>query len=105
MAIWRNTILICFVILVICGQVQAQQPPKKIPISILCIDGSDVAPTLKAEHGESVTHMGVTKGGGLIQVYVADQSWTITIRVPEFPHVECLLSNGSEWRAVPEGAT
>lgn len=101
MAIWRNVILVCSIILAYCAGAQAQQSSD--PIKLPCGSVSNIAPTLKREFGQSVTQMGITKGGSLIQVYVADQSWTLTVRPASSPDVECLMAVGNEWQAVPEG--
>lgn len=99
MAIWRHVILICFIVLAYYGSAQAQQSP----VNLRCGSVSKVATVLKDKFGQHERHMGVTVGGQVIRVYIADESWTMTVRSPKHPDFECFLARGNEWEAVPEG--
>lgn len=67
-----------------------QQPP--------CIDRADFLEHLSSNYDEAPVAMGLTTGGGLLEVVVSrTDSWTIVVTTPN--EVSCGVASGESWES------
>ena len=60
-----------------------------------------VSDNLKKSYAEAPVSMGVTMGGGVIEVYAsAEGTWTLVITQPN--GMSCLIAAGQDWEELPK---
>ena len=70
-----------------------QQPP--------CVNRADFLKHLHANYKESPVAMGLTAGGGLLEVIVSETgSWTIIVTAPN--GTSCGVATGESWESVAD---
>lgn len=63
-----------------------------------------VTENLKESYAEAPVSMGVTAGGGIIEVFAsAEGTWTLVITQPN--GLSCLIAAGQDWENLPKLAT
>ncbi|MCH7833031.1 MAG: hypothetical protein IIC55_09200 [Proteobacteria bacterium] len=56
---------------------------------------------MKKSYAEAPVSMGVTMGGGVIEVYAsAEGTWTLVITQPN--GMSCLIAAGQDWEELPK---
>jgi hypothetical protein len=72
----------------------AQQQP-------VCGAHNTVSDNLKKAYSEAPVSMGLTTGGGIIEVFASEEgSWTMVITQPS--GVSCLIAVGQDWETLPK---
>ena len=67
----------------------------------VCGTHSAVSDNLKKSYAEVPIFMGVTIGGGVIEVYASPEvTWTLVITQPN--GVSCLIAAGQDWEESPK---
>ena len=67
----------------------------------VCGTHSAVSDNLKKSYAEVPVSMGVTIGGGVIEVYASPKvTWTLVISKPN--GVSCLIAAGQDWEELPK---
>ena len=67
----------------------------------VCGTHSAVSDNLKKSYAEVPVSMGVTIGGGVIEVYASPKvAWTLVITQPN--GVSCLIAAGQDWEELPK---
>lgn len=67
----------------------------------VCGAHNTVSENLKEAYAEAPISMGVTTGGGIIEVFASDEgSWTMVITQPN--GVSCLIAVGQSWENLPK---
>lgn len=67
----------------------------------VCGTHSAVSNNLKKSYAEVPVSMGVTIGGGVIEVYASPKvTWTLVITQPN--GVSCLIAAGQDWEELPK---
>ena len=63
-----------------------------------CVERDKALTRLETKFAESPISMGVTDGGGLIEVLATDdgKTWTIIVTTPQ--GMSCLVAAGEDWR-------
>ena len=60
-----------------------------------------VSDNLKKSYAEAPVSMGVTTGGGVIEVYASPEgTWTLVITQPN--GMSCLIAAGQDWEELPK---
>ena len=66
----------------------------------VCGAHNTVSDNLKNAYAEAPVSMGVTTGGGIIEIFASDEgSWTMVITQPN--GVSCLIAVGQDWEILP----
>ena len=66
----------------------------------VCGNHNAVSDNLKNSYSETPVSMGVTTGGGIIEIFASDEgSWTMVITQPN--GVSCLIAVGQDWEILP----
>ncbi len=83
----------CLLMLAACATPAAAQPT-------LCNDRADVLAHLANKYSEAPVAIGVTNGGGLVEVLATGDgsTWTIIVTLPN--GTSCLVAAGEGWRAL-----
>ena len=67
----------------------------------VCGSHNTVSDNLKKTYSEAPVSMGLTTGGGIIEVFASDEgSWTMVITQPN--GVSCLIAVGQDWETLPK---
>ena len=67
----------------------------------VCGQHNSVSDNLKKSYSEAPVSMGLTTGGGIIEVFASDKgSWTMVITQPN--GVSCLIAVGQDWETLPK---
>ncbi len=67
----------------------------------VCGTHNAVSDNLKKSYAEAPVSMGVTMGGGVIEVYAsAEGTWTLVITQPN--GLSCLIAAGQDWEELPK---
>ena len=67
----------------------------------VCGSHGTVSDKLKESYAEAPVSMGVTLGGGVIEVYASPKgTWTLVITQPN--GVSCLIAAGQDWEELPK---
>ncbi len=67
----------------------------------VCGSHQSIAEKLKKSYTETPTSMGVTTGGGIVEVYALPEgSWTLVMTQPN--GMSCLIAAGQAWETLPQ---
>ncbi len=67
----------------------------------ICGSHNTVSDKLKKSYSEAPVSMGLTMGGGIIEVFASDEgTWTMVITQPN--GVSCLIAVGQDWETLPK---
>ncbi len=67
----------------------------------VCGSHNTVSDNLKKSYSEAPVSMGLTMGGGIIEVFASDEgTWTMVITQPN--GVSCLIAVGQNWETLPK---
>jgi len=70
----------------------------------VCGSHRTVSDNLKKSYSEAPVSMGVTAGGGVIEVFASSEgSWTLVITQPN--GLSCLIAAGQDWENLPRLVT
>jgi len=68
---------------------------------VYCGERGEVAKTLAKSYSENPTAMGLSAGGGMIEVFSSKSgTWTIVITQPT--GVSCIVAAGENWESLPQ---
>ncbi len=67
----------------------------------VCGSHQSIAESLKQSYTETPVSMGVTSGGGIIEVFSSPKgTWTLVITQPN--GMSCLIAAGQDWEELPK---
>ena len=67
----------------------------------VCGSHNTVSDNLKKSYSEAPVSMGLTTGGGIIEVFASEEgTWTMVITQPN--GVSCLIAVGQDWEILPK---
>jgi hypothetical protein len=67
----------------------------------VCGSHQSISETLKKSYSEAPASMGLTTGGGMVEVYVSPEgSWTLVVTQPN--GTSCLIAVGQDWETLPQ---
>ena len=67
----------------------------------VCGSHNTVSDNLKKAYSEAPVSMGITTGGGIIEIFASNEgSWTMVITQPD--GVSCLIAVGQNWENLPD---
>ncbi len=67
----------------------------------VCESHQSVSEKLKMSYTETPISMGVTTGGGIVEVFVSPEgSWTLVVTQPN--SMSCLIAAGQDWETLPQ---
>ena len=67
----------------------------------ICGSHNTVSDKLKKSYSEAPVSMGLTMGGGIIEVFASEEgTWTMVITQPN--GVSCLIAVGQDWEILPK---
>ncbi len=66
----------------------------------VCGSHQSISDKLKKSYTETPLSMGVTNGGGIVEVFVSPEgSWTLVVTQPN--GMSCLIAAGLDWETLP----
>ncbi len=67
----------------------------------VCGSHQNISESLKKSYTEAPVSMGLTVGGGVIEVFASDEgTWTLVITQPN--GMSCLIAAGQDWENLPK---
>ncbi len=90
-----------------CAQVQPvspKPPPLAAHIPTPCMERAGAVAALQNDFSESSRARGITRGGGVLELYATDagETWTLLLNLPD--GVSCLVLACVSWQAVESKA-
>ncbi len=89
-----------------CVAALPEPPPKPKPAPLAeqlptpCTDRAGAVATLQDDYSEQGRGMGITRGGGVLELWASDggETWTMLLNLPD--GVSCLVLAGEAWQQV-----
>lgn len=94
----RYRMAILSTLILIAGSIA--HPPAALAQPV-CGTHQSIAENLKKSYAETPVSMGITSGGGIIEVFSSPKgTWTLVITQPN--GVSCLIAAGQDWEDLPK---